>query len=1063
MKSKFYSVFLFPLLSLIFFMSPALTIAENEPGIPTDFDVKIEKQGNNYNAVLSWKKNTDGDEPDDFYVYMAEGDTEELDDFGNEGAVKSNQNKDDYSASIKKLEQGTYSFYVTAVINDEYESEPSEIISVQAGEENGEYSLKITSTPGKKAETDAEWTYEIEVETDAPEDCPVIFTLEEGPDDMTLDEETGEIAWTPSDKGNYDVTVQAYLECDENTADEQSFKINVSKSSTKLTLKIKSKPEIKAALGETYEYTLEVATNAAEDCPVIYELSKGPEDMELDANSGSITWTPAEEGNFDVEIRAYLECDEDVDDTQTFKIKVDDESGLFVKIISKPDNDVNVGEEYSYELNYTTNAADDCPVLFELIDAPEGMELVESSSTFSEYTTSSLTWAPTEEGNYKFEVKAYLECREDVYDVQKVTLNVKKGDKLYVRIVSKPDNFGEVDEQYVYQIFTETNAPEDCELKFEFSDDTPESWELVDNNSFTWTEEPGTSMTFTPEAPGVYKGWLYSSLDCDENAWDKQRIVINVKKKSMDQPCAYIKGNVEDSHGEPIAEGKVMAWRVDEESNNDEYKHVFKSEIVDGAFEIYLSEGTYVVRANAMESMNEWYIDANSIETAERIEMVCDEDVTLDFVLEKQEGEEIEDCSSTFTGTVTSADGGEGLRASIQYLAVDWMYREGQVRPINWKFQTETDEDGNYTIDIPCGHTYIALAVPDMGSGYMNQYYDNVYDPLQAVLLETSSTMSTTFTVDFALEQSEEYTNGFSGTMVDTDGNPLEGRVIAYLVEADEDSELVFNYTQIVETDEEGNYIIANVLPGKYVIFSAPFDRVYVPGFWVADDFVVKKWKDAEKIEISDNYLMETYELKHNSRSGLKGIAKMKGALKRTKAGKIDKIGDTPLASEAVSGAFVYCLDESGQAIDFTFSDNMGEFDLSEMTQGTFTLHADKVGFDPYEETIDIDYSQELFVEVDGSLAETQTSVSEIKSYGDLDLMVYPSPATNYTNLSISTEAKFVHVQLFDLFGTELQSFNAETGNNYIRLSFSSCPSGLYFIKVNTGTAMKTIQIRVIR
>ncbi len=1058
---KNYRFFFYSALAMIFMLGTISLFAENDLKPPVNLEAKAITGGNSGAAQLDWQKNPDGTAPGYFLIYMSKSGDE---DFKRIMKVEANDNKEEYSAEIKNLENGKYSFYVTSALKEkdkEKESEPSEKVSVEIkGNGGGKYHIKITSNPETKLELGDVFEYEPEAETNAPEDCPVKYSVESEIDGLYFDEATGSMTWTPEKEGNYDIDLTAYLSCDESVKTQQKIKIMVKgNGGQKYFVKIKSASPIKLEVGEDMELEVEAETNAPENCPVLYELSDGPDGMYIDENTGSLTWTPEKSGNFEFAVKAYLDCDNNVKDQKEFKVMVGGGGQKYhLKITSKPDMFVHTWENWEYNLKAETNAPEDCPVKFELDEGPEGMELVSTSTTFSPEESYSLTWSPEKEGHYYVKVKAYLECDEGVTDVQAFKIFVDSDKQMYVKMTSHRENFGEVGEMYKYDIKYKTNADEEnCPVIFELDEDAPDGMEIVKTSS-TFSTEESYSITWTPEEPGVYKTWLYAHLDCSPNVKDKERIVINVKKKATFEPCAVIYGTVQGSDSSMINEGKVKIWRVDGESDNDDYKPVYDGEITDGEYKAEVSQGTYLVMATADGYKTEWYDNADVIDSASKIEVECDNEYQADFELDAL----TEPSSATFSGRVTSSDEGTGVKSLVSFMPSEWIYND-HGRPKHWKYVTETDTNGNYEITVPGEHKYIAMAVPEPESGYAVQYYNLKSDPLEADLIDASSTFSSTFTVDFVLEPSNEASNGIKGTVTDMDGNTVEAWVVAYLTEPKEDSVDNQFFAQYAETDEDGNFIFSNMIPGKYVLLSIPKDRAYVPGYYRDSEAASLKWKLADEVEV-DQSVVEGINIMHRLKNGNKGIAKMKGKIKKNKKA-FKKITITPQGvGEGLPGAFVYALDENGEVIEYSVSENSGDFQLDNVPEGKYTLVADKIGFDGMEDQVTVEYAKDVVLDLDLQLIQDPTDAQEPNTV-NLRLFVYPVPASDYTNIELDSYSGRAYITVTDMSGRVVYTddTNVSGGNNTYTLNTSMLPSGNYLVTVTVGGIARTISLPVVR
>ncbi len=84
----------------------------DKPGKPVEFSAKVVEQGTM--VQLTWQTNTDGGQPSDFVVYMAEGETEDTTRFSAIAEVPAQPGRGVYTYLVRDLEPGTYTFYVKA-------------------------------------------------------------------------------------------------------------------------------------------------------------------------------------------------------------------------------------------------------------------------------------------------------------------------------------------------------------------------------------------------------------------------------------------------------------------------------------------------------------------------------------------------------------------------------------------------------------------------------------------------------------------------------------------------------------------------------------------------------------------------------------------------------------------------------------------------------------------------------------------------------------------------------------------------------------------------------------
>ncbi len=176
-----------------------------KPGKPIEFTAKVVEEGTM--VKLLWGTNREGGWPDKFCIFIAEGETEDMDDFTLLAEVESQPNTIMYSYLVQDLEPGTYTFYVIAK-NADGSSDRTPIKVVVLGNKPPAKKMFIVSKPKQGLKVGEKWTYEIEVEKNF-EATSMRYVLTNGPDGMTIDEETGVVTWEEPREGRYVIRVCA--------------------------------------------------------------------------------------------------------------------------------------------------------------------------------------------------------------------------------------------------------------------------------------------------------------------------------------------------------------------------------------------------------------------------------------------------------------------------------------------------------------------------------------------------------------------------------------------------------------------------------------------------------------------------------------------------------------------------------------------------------------------------------------------------------------------------------------------------------------------------------------
>ena len=165
-----------------------------------------------------------------------------------------------------------------------------------------------------------------------------MFSLVANPDPtgMLIDSASGQITWTPTSSGNFEVTVRA---TNSEGTDDQSFTISVAEEA--LPPNIVSTPlTTNATVGELFQYNVE----ATGDPEPSFALDAFPRGMSINAATGVISWTPDNPGLYEVTVVASNGANSQ--DTQSFTISVVDASF----VISRDENFGNFTLPTSYQL-----------------------------------------------------------------------------------------------------------------------------------------------------------------------------------------------------------------------------------------------------------------------------------------------------------------------------------------------------------------------------------------------------------------------------------------------------------------------------------------------------------------------------------------------------------------------------------------------------------------------------------------------------------------------------------------------------------------------------------------
>ncbi|MDH7516394.1 MAG: putative Ig domain-containing protein [Bacteroidota bacterium] len=225
----------------------------------------------------------------------------------------------------------------------------------------------ITSNPKTTATLNEAYSYRV----DATGNPQPTFSLLISPQGMTIDNISGQINWTPTQTGDFDVKVRA-----ENRAgsDDQSFTVHVEPAAVAPVITFT--PRVRAVAGQPF---VDTVTATGKPAPKFF-LTTAPAGMSIDSLTGIITWTPSRDqsGYNSVIVQARNTVG-----TAEYPYSINVLTSP--RITSTEIFTARVGQEYRYQA-----AAEGNPEpTWSLTTAPQGMTVGA--------TTGLVTWTPTQQ------------------------------------------------------------------------------------------------------------------------------------------------------------------------------------------------------------------------------------------------------------------------------------------------------------------------------------------------------------------------------------------------------------------------------------------------------------------------------------------------------------------------------------------------------------------------------------------------------------------------------------------------------------------------------------------
>jgi len=194
-------------------------------------------------VVLSWNMERNSDMLAGFYIYMAEGDTEDLDDFylyetmevsdDNENLI----NQGGYWAAYLEMEVGEeedFTFYIIAY-NDDGESDASNLAKLKTNNYYPRAFIYFTNEIDEEdmfATINEEWTFDADAAV-IDEDSTVYtegitYSILQSNIEIDINSETGEVSFTPTESGYVHFVIEAAWDEDDRVRSHMKFSVYVS-------------------------------------------------------------------------------------------------------------------------------------------------------------------------------------------------------------------------------------------------------------------------------------------------------------------------------------------------------------------------------------------------------------------------------------------------------------------------------------------------------------------------------------------------------------------------------------------------------------------------------------------------------------------------------------------------------------------------------------------------------------------------------------------------------------------------------------------------------------------
>jgi RHS repeat-associated protein len=210
-------------------------------------------------------------------------------------------------------------------------------------------------------------TYSYEVKASDFDNDTLTYSLINPPEGMTINANTGLIAYTPTKLGKQ--TVEIKVSDGFGGTNTQSYQLQVLATLGNNLPSITSTPKIIIGAGGLYQYDVE--GNDPENTAISYNLTVKPNGMNIDANTGLITWQTQNTTNGDFQVTVTATDADGGIAYQNYYIRVTPNQSPV--ITSQPLELAQLGVTYKYDV--IAKDADNDTLTYNLLQAPQGLTI----------------------------------------------------------------------------------------------------------------------------------------------------------------------------------------------------------------------------------------------------------------------------------------------------------------------------------------------------------------------------------------------------------------------------------------------------------------------------------------------------------------------------------------------------------------------------------------------------------------------------------------------------------------------------------------------------------------
>ena len=376
----------------------------------------------------------------------------------------------------------------------------------------------------------------------------------------------------------------------------------------------------------------------------------------------------------------------------------------------------------------------------------------------------------------------------------------------------------------------------------------------------------------------------------------------------------------------------------------------------------------------------------------------------------------------------------------------------------NYLFKsTRTNDLGFYDEELPAGNFIVAAEK----QGYYVTFFGQQFDPFNAEPVKITRDSISTANIEMVAETPTN--NSVTGSVSESSGNRTVKKGIVVVRKGNHTPSKVqlsgkaspkINGIYTAFLHENGTYTVNNIIePGYY--FVQAFSDYFVPSYYNDSNKVAIFWQDADSVSVTSSISGKNILVQRDSSVG---------------AGKaLGVVSPGQSANTSLNDVLIYARSVmTNDIFSFNFARRNGRFNVINLPFGKYELIAQKIGLPNAKSSpIIIDSINTAISDLNISFNITTVKdkiivPSSVKLYQN-----YPNPFNPSTVIEFDLPSGMnINLSVFNILGervAELESGFLEAGKHKFLFNAKNLSSGVYLVRLKTGSKILTKKIMLLK